>query len=301
MVGQTDHDDAPGWFRDAIAHEADRGSTTVGGCEIAFRTRGTPGRRGIVLVHGGAALSAWWDHVAPMLASEYRVVALDLSGHGDSGHRLTYDQDTWADECLAVSDVAGIDGRPVIVGHSMGGWVALNAAALHRDRFDGVVVIDSPVRERSPEEQAAAEERAFGPLRVYPTREDARSRFRTMPEQETVLPYVMDHIASQSMRQVDSGWTWKFDPGIFRHPRPDPPNMLTSITCRVAILRAELGLLTPDVGAQMYELLGRVAPVIAIPEAGHHVMIDQPLLLVTAVRALLADWEHSTPLPPTRA
>ena len=47
--------------------------------------------------------------------------------------------------------------------------------------------------------------------------------------------------------------------------------------------------------AEMYELLGRVAPVIEIPEAYHHVMLDQPLLLVTGLRTLLADWQHSTP------
>jgi pimeloyl-ACP methyl ester carboxylesterase len=45
----------------------------------------------------------------------------------------------------------------------------------------------------------------------------------------------------------------------------------------------------------MYEQLGRVAPVVEIPLAGHHVMLDQPLLLVTALRTMLADWEHSVP------
>ena len=44
----------------------------------------------------------------------------------------------------------------------------------------------------------------------------------------------------------------------------------------------------------MYELLGRSAPVIEIPEAYHHIMLDQPLLLVTGLRAL-ADWDHSVP------
>jgi hypothetical protein len=45
----------------------------------------------------------------------------------------------------------------------------------------------------------------------------------------------------------------------------------------------------------MYESLGRVAPVIELPQSGHHAMIDQPLLLLTAIRTLLADWEHSEP------
>jgi pimeloyl-ACP methyl ester carboxylesterase len=52
---------------------------------------------------------------------------------------------------------------------------------------------------------------------------------------------------------------------------------------------------TPDIGNSMYEALGRVAPVIELPEAGHHAMLDQPLVLLTALRTLLADWEHSDP------
>jgi pimeloyl-ACP methyl ester carboxylesterase len=45
----------------------------------------------------------------------------------------------------------------------------------------------------------------------------------------------------------------------------------------------------------MYELLGRNSPIIEIPDAYHHVMLDQPIALITALRALLADWEHSVP------
>ena len=64
------------------------------------------------------------------------------------------------------------------------------------------------------------------------------------------------------------------------------------------------GLVTPDVGRHMYELLGRTAPVIELPLAYHHVMLDHPLALVTAVRSLLADWRHSyaiqVPLDPKR-
>ena len=50
-----------------------------------------------------------------------------------------------------------------------------------------------------------------------------------------------------------------------------------------------------DIGAYMYEQLGRIAPVVEVPLAWHHIMLDQPIPLVTGLRALLADWEHSTP------
>jgi hypothetical protein len=50
----------------------------------------------------------------------------------------------------------------------------------------------------------------------------------------------------------------------------------------------------------MYDALGRVAAVIELPEAGHHAMLDEPLVLLTALRSLLADWEHSEPHRPRR-
>jgi pimeloyl-ACP methyl ester carboxylesterase len=51
----------------------------------------------------------------------------------------------------------------------------------------------------------------------------------------------------------------------------------------------------PEIGSFMSSLLGRTAPVVEIPQAQHHVMLDQPLALVAALRALLADWRHSVP------
>ena len=52
-----------------------------------------------------------------------------------------------------------------------------------------------------------------------------------------------------------------------------------------------------ETGEYMYELLHRNAPIIEIPQAHHHLILDQPLAFIAAVRALLADWEHSEPRP----
>lgn len=79
------------------------------------------------------------------------------------------------------------------------------------------------------------------------------------------------------------------------NPRSIARPYLTDVHCRLALLRSQCGLVTKDIGAYMYELLGRVNPVIEIPEAGHHLMLDQPLLLITALNTLLADWDHSEP------
>ncbi|HTT52321.1 MAG TPA: alpha/beta hydrolase [Streptosporangiaceae bacterium] len=283
----------PSWFTTALGAAAEPGAAEVAGATIAYRAWGQRAQGGIVLVHGGAAHARWWDHIAPLLAASHRVAALDLSGHGDSGRRDVYRLDVWAEEVLAVAADAGMAGPPVVIGHSMGGFVTLRAAGIYGAGLAGAVAIDSPVRDITPEERAAREQRAFGPLRVYPTREAAMARFRPIPDQP-VLPYIAEHVAATSVHQVPGGWSWKFDPRIFaRHHLV--PALLTRLDCRVALFRAEYGLVSAQMSEVMYDRLGRIAPVIELPAAGHHVMLDQPIALVTAIRTLLSDWEHSEP------
>jgi pimeloyl-ACP methyl ester carboxylesterase len=287
--------EAPEWFARALADHPVDGFIDVEGCPIHFLRWGSTDRPGLVLVHGGAAHARWWDHIAPLLAEEYSVVALDLSGHGESGRRDTYDMETWAREITAVGRHSGIPVPPIVVAHSMGGWVGITAAAEHGDELAGLILLDSGVRRPDPEVEAARVGVAFGPLRTYPTVDDALPRFRTVPDQPTSLPYVIDHVARASLRPVGGGWTWKFDPKIFENRSIPSGDLLARVGCRIALFRAEHGLVTRDIGDYMYEQLGRVAPVIEVPLAWHHIMLDQPIALITGLRALLADWEHSTP------
>jgi pimeloyl-ACP methyl ester carboxylesterase len=300
-VGGDRAADEPEWFRRALAVSVATGVVDVGGCRISYRRWGDQANPGVVLVHGGGAHSRWWDHVAPLLASECCVTALDLSGHGDSGRRAAYTFSTWAHEILAVADHSAQTEPPVVVAHSMGGYAAIQAAATSGDRLKGIIIVDSPVRAPSPEEEEAAHRSAFGPLRLYPTEQAALDRFHPVPDQPHSLPYVINHVARASTREAADGWTWKFDPLFTQRADPVKPETLSRVSCRVALLRAEFGLVTADIGGFMYQMLGRNAPVIEIPLAYHHVMLDQPLSLVTAVRTLLADWRHSSAVPPSWA
>ncbi|HEY2043078.1 MAG TPA: alpha/beta hydrolase [Jatrophihabitans sp.] len=290
---QAPAQDAPDWFTAALSAPVEIGEVAVAGVPISYRGWGERGTAGVLLVHGGAAHARWWDHIAPLLASAHRVVAIDLSGHGDSGRREVYSLDLWADELMAVTADGGIAGAPIVVGHSMGGFVTLRAATRFGDALAGAITVDSPIRALTPEEEAAARRNAFGPLRIYPSRDEILKRFRPIPDQDA-LPYVRRHVAENSVRAVAGGWSWKFDPQIFGRARL-APSVLTRLECRVALFRAEHGLVSADMGEMIYQRLGRVAPVIEIPGAGHAIMLDQPLALLTGIRTLLADWQHSLP------
>jgi pimeloyl-ACP methyl ester carboxylesterase len=290
---------APAWFRHALEVPFRDRTIEIGGCPIHYVAWGPEGARGLVFVHGGGAHAHWWTHVAATFAADLRVVAVDLSGHGDSGHRDRYDLDQWTDEVMAVAEDGAVSGKPVVIGHSMGGFVTIATAARHADAVAGVIVCDSPVTEPDPEIAAYRLREAFGMPRTYASVDEVVAHFRTVPRQDHYLDYVIHHVARRSLKPVEGGWQWKFDRRIFEQfgggMRSIAFPYLSEVTCRLALLRSECGLVTPEIGASMYEKLGRVTPVIEIPLAGHHAMLDQPLLLLTALRTLLADWDHSEP------
>ncbi len=286
---------APAWFERALEARYGGRHVEVEGCSIRYLRWGESGRPGLVLVHGGAADADWRCPIAARLG-DYCVPALDLSGHGKSGRRDAYPRELWAREVLAVAEDAGIEGAPIVIGHSMGGFVTIMAAAEYGDRIAGAGILHSPVRQPSKEERVGVATKIFSNPKVYPDLDSALARYRTVPDQPSSLPYVMDYVSRNSLVKVESGYTWSFDPMIFQKVIPRATaDELPRVKTRVALFRAEHGLVTPDIGAYMYEQLGRVAPVIEIPLAGHHLMLDQPLLVVTALRTLFADWEHSVP------
>ncbi len=286
----------PSWFTSALATPRREGTVDADGCPIHYFDWGDEGAPGLVFIHGGAAHAHWWSFLAPLFTYRWRVVAFDLSGHGDSGRRVAYSPEAWAGEAAAVVQRAAFPGPPVIVGHSLGGLVAIQAALDHCPELAGVVLVDAAVRRPDPESPEGGRGQAFRSPGTYPTLEEAREHFRLIPEQPMVPPFIIDHIARHSLRRDAEGWTWKFDPAVFRQPRLHMGERLAAARCRLALFYGERSaILSPDTAAYMSELMGGRAPVIAIPEAHHHLVLDHPLAFVAALRTLLLDWEHSTP------
>lgn len=281
----------PSWFSAAVRSAADEGVVLVEGAFIAYRAWGDPRNHGVVLVHGGAAHSRWWDHIAPLIADQgYRVVALDLSGHGDSARRETYNLDLWAAEVMAVSQAAGMTGTSTVIGHSMGGFVALKTSMLFGSGIAGTIVIDSPLRELTIEESAFVASIPVEPHRLHSTFDAAMKRFRPVPDQP-VQDYIAAYVASHSVHSVTGGWAWKFDPGVALRGHL-PPSTIRVPRHRLAFIRGERGLLSRGMVHAMFDTLGGPAADVEIPDSGHHIMLDRPLALVSALRALLAAWAY---------
>ena len=82
----------PSWFTGALASRPRASTVDVDGCPIHYLSWGDPELPALLLIHGGAAHAHWWSHIAPAFLPDFRVVAIDLSGHGDSDRRerMTY-------------------------------------------------------------------------------------------------------------------------------------------------------------------------------------------------------------------
>ena len=288
--------DVPSWFERALASPFQESYVEVDGVPIHYLEWGSKQQPGLVLIHGGAAHVHWWTFLAPMFAEDWHVVALDLSGHGDSGRRTDYSHEAWASEVLGVMDAADFPGPPVLVGHSLGGLVTIQTASDYGNRLAGAVIVDTPVRRPDPESEEGARGRAFRSPGTYRDLETALSHFRLIPPQPSQHDFIIDHVARHSLHETANGWTWKFDPRLFKHTLVHLRDQLASVKCRVALFRGEYSVTVPeDTAAYMYELMDRNAPVVTIPDAHHHLTLDQPLAFVAALRTLLADWAHSVP------
>lgn len=283
----------PDWFTYALEQPYESREIEVDGARVTYRAWGKSGGAPVVLVHGGAAHAGWWDTTAPFLAADHRVIAVDLTGHGDSDRRESYALSTWATEAVAAA-AAESDEAPIVFGHSMGGFVALTAGRDYGRSLRGVAAIDSPVRELSAEAKAWIAEGGHGDIpgnKFYDDRATILSRFRTLPEDTSTLTYVKDHIAEGSVVEVDGRWTWKFDPHIFLSSRMEPEE-LAAIDCEVALIRGERGMATTDITDLVAERLGGHVPVTLIPDAGHHIMLDQPVALIAVLQTLLGQWRN---------
>ena len=114
---------------------------TLHGHRVSYRAAGSGPL--LVLIHGIAGSSATWEEVLPRLAERYTVVAPDLLGHGDSAKpRGDYSLGAYAS---ATRDLLGALGyeRGTIVGHSLGGGVAMQFAYQFPERCERMVLVSS--------------------------------------------------------------------------------------------------------------------------------------------------------------
>lgn len=289
----------PDWFIKSLKTEKKNKSLEVQGATINFQQWGDPKNQGLVLVHGTGAHSHWWDFIAPLFIDQYEVVALDLSGMGDSDHRKNYNSDLFAKEILAVAESVNLFSnhrpyKPVICGHSLGGWMSATAGYIAKEKVSGVIMIDSPIR---PPTFDYSRHRGSGPIRkikTYPTKEAILERFRLAPEQPCKNKFILDYIANWSIKKVKKGFEWKFDDTLFEKLQParGDREVAFKLDCNLGIIYGSNSpMMSEEVMNYMRSNVKEGTPIIPIEDSYHHVPLDQPIRLIEEIRSVIDSWK----------
>ncbi len=263
-------------------------TVTVGGIALHLLVWGEPGRPALCFLHGSSAHAHWFDAVVPAFADRFHVIALDQRGHGGSAWPSppAYATQDFAADLGGVLDALGWT-RAVLVGHSMGGHNALAFASWHPERVRGLVVLDTRPLIPADRMQQMRESGERG-ARVFPTRDEAVAAFRLLPRGSIADPALLAHVAEAGVVQRDGGWVYRFDPECNRLRRPvDGWSIIDRITAPTLVVRAGK---SPILPAPMAERLVQTiagARVVEIPESYHHVTLDAPAAVVSALEDFL--------------
>ncbi|HEY4091072.1 MAG TPA: alpha/beta hydrolase [Luteibacter sp.] len=271
---------------------------SIPGLELGGLAWGEPDAQPLLMVHGWLDNAASFALLAPKLADRFHVIALDLPGHGHSGHlpeSTIYQHVDYVRAVLAAADALALP-RFHLLGHSLGAGVATMLAVAAPERIRGLALIEglgplgddgSRTLDRFREAMAL---KATGnrPLRVFPSIESA-AEARAMAS--GLAPELGRHIVERGLSAVDGGYSWRSDARLSR-----PTAVRLAETQVMALL---LGLAAPT-----SLLLARPHPPYLEPDAlqiridcvenlrvthmdgGHHLHMEHP--------DAVANWLHSS-------
>jgi pimeloyl-ACP methyl ester carboxylesterase len=259
-------------------------------------------RRGMpcVLLHGLGDAACVWNHLAYSIIPNFRIVALDLRGHGNSDWdpEARYDSETFAADLTTLATVFGFE-RMILVGHSVGAAAAIRFAANNAGRVAGLVIVDF-----GPElDQAGVD----GIVRTFVT----MPRCFASPEDYTQWliarrplgdPNLLRQFARGSLRPSPlCGWELKVDaalatsseisslsPSNGRYCLPGLWPALKRIKCPSLVIRGNGSSVFPyDVAVRMVDQALPAGRFASIESAGHAVMMDNPGAFAGSVRGFL--------------
>lgn len=253
------------------------------GVELSYDVRGA-GETALVFVHCWSCDRTYWRHQLDELAGDYRVVALDLGGHGRSGD----DRTAWTISALggdvqAVIEALGLR-RAILVGHSMGGPVSLDAARRMPGRVIGVVCADTlhDAERKLPAEMAAAILAGFEADFAGTMRQGAKLMFR-----DDADPAVVE---------------WVMTRAVAAKPAVALPLMRELMTLDLAPLLASAKVPIRCINAAPYGPMPVATNVeanrkhadfdaVLLDGVGHFLQLEKPAEFNARLRAVLATWK----------
>jgi esterase len=184
---------------------------------LFHRDLGGAGRPPLVILHGILGSSRNWQTAGAELAARYHVRALDLRNHGASPHAEATAYEAMAEDVLGWLDAQGLD-RATLLGHSLGGKVAMLLACRHPERVERLVVVDIAPKDyaadRHREEFAAMNGLDLAGLH---SRAEAERRFEALVPEWAMRKFLTSNLD----RRPDGTWRWVINLPALTRALPD--------------------------------------------------------------------------------
>lgn len=241
----------------------------------------------VVILHGLFGSRRNWLTLARQLATEARVLVVDLRNHGDSPHAPSMYWDDLAGDVLHVLDRTGID-QALMAGHSMGGKVAMTFANRHRERTRALLVLDiAPVTypNRFAHIYAALNNL---PVASFTTRQQAEQALAADIEDGPLRQFLLHNLV-----RAGSGFRWRVNLAVLEqemdeicgYPTITAPSPYTGPACFLAGDRSDY---MEPAHLEAIHALYPQAGIHTVTNAGHWIHADQPAAVLGYFTRLLA-------------
>ncbi len=188
-------------------------SLAAGGLTFHYITWGPESAPPVVLLHGVTGHARSWDALARDLSADFRVIALDQRGHGDSDRAPDgdYRVATMAGDLTGFVDALGLE-RFALVGHSMGGRVGIAYADGHAARIERICIVDIGPEIHAPGMERIRQMMAGAPERIESEEQAVEFVLRANPRM--VEAGLRDRVRHGLKRLPDGGFEWKYDKAL---------------------------------------------------------------------------------------
>lgn len=158
----------------------------------------------LIILHGLFGMLDNWQTVGRAFSEHYTVWLVDLRNHGRSFHESAFDYYLMANDVIEFMEEHEIE-HASILGHSMGGKVAMQAACDHPERFDSLIVVDIAPKDYPPGHQEVFDAFDAVDLLVVRTRPEAETQMKTVMDDNGVVQFLLKNLK----RSKDGPYFWK--------------------------------------------------------------------------------------------
>ena len=238
----------------------------VNGIDLAYDRRGTGAP--LMLLHGYPLDHHLWDAVEPLLTDTFDLILPDLRGFGESTTVDTpYTMDDYASDVAGLLDHVGIQ-KTAIIGHSMGGYVALAFARLYPDRLTGLGLVSSQAPADPPERK---EGRYKSAADVAVAEKGIGGVVGAMTAKFTSVPHLQAAAREMMERQQPAAYIGALKAMA---ERADSTSLLSSFTLPVVIVHGDDDALIPIDRAREVKAAIAHAQLLELKGVGHMPMME---------------------------